>query len=162
MEDCERKCGTPQKRRRHLIDKHRYPRNYFFAVTKVGIDGRRSLLTDGHARRRSSTTNSAKETHKDESAGAGQKLERNDTDPRPLAGEKADNTESQPQVGNDEKMDDGGHPDETVKEKKAQEPERQQPDTEMEDLAGAMSSLRFVPTTIRFGRGKGRSGFSRS
>lgn len=39
----------------HLIDKHMYPKNYFFGVTKDGIDGRRSLINDGgHRRRRSS------------------------------------------------------------------------------------------------------------
>lgn len=32
-----------------------YPKNYFFGVTKDGIDGRRSLINDGgHRRRRSS------------------------------------------------------------------------------------------------------------
>ncbi len=34
-------------------------------------------------------------------------------------------------------------------------------DVTMEDLTGAMSALRFVPPSIRFGHGKGRSGFSR-
>ncbi len=52
VEDCERKCGSPDKRRRHLIDKHMYPRNFFFAVTRDGIDGRRSLLEDGSHRHR--------------------------------------------------------------------------------------------------------------
>ena len=51
VEDCERKCGTPEKRRRHLIDKHHYPKNFFFAVALHGIEGRRSLLEDHHARR---------------------------------------------------------------------------------------------------------------
>lgn len=35
-------------------------------------------------------------------------------------------------------------------------------DTEMDDLSGAMSALKFVPASIRFGRGKGKGGFSRS
>ncbi|KJZ78978.1 hypothetical protein HIM_01751 [Hirsutella minnesotensis 3608] len=57
VEGCERKCLTHQKRRMHMIDKHMYPKNYFFAVTKEGIDGRRSLLVDGsHRRRRSSAS----------------------------------------------------------------------------------------------------------
>ncbi|CEJ89265.1 hypothetical protein VHEMI05118 [[Torrubiella] hemipterigena] len=55
VEGCDRKCSTHQKRRMHLIDKHMYPKNYFFGVTKDGIDGRRSLINDGgHRRRRSS------------------------------------------------------------------------------------------------------------
>jgi hypothetical protein len=32
-------------------------------------------------------------------------------------------------------------------------------DTEMEDLTGALSSLQFVPPSVRFGRG--RAGFSK-
>ncbi len=35
------------------------------------------------------------------------------------------------------------------------------PDVEMDDLAGAMSSLRFVPTSIRFGRGGRNAGFAK-
>lgn len=53
---------THQKRRMHLIDKHLYPKNFFFGVTKDGIDGRRSLLMDnGHSRRRSSAASQTKE-----------------------------------------------------------------------------------------------------
>lgn len=39
-----------------------------------------------------------------------------------------------------------------------------QEDAEMEGLAGAMSALKFVPPSVRFGRGrgKGRGGFSRT
>ena len=37
-------------------------------------------------------------------------------------------------------------------------------DVDMEVLSGAMSALKFVPTSIRFGRGRGRGrgGFSRT
>ena len=35
-------------------------------------------------------------------------------------------------------------------------------DVEMEDLSGAMSALKFVPPSVRFGRGGKRGGFSRS
>src|SRR3954447_3040965 len=60
VEGCDRKCSTPQKRRLHLIDKHMYPKNFFFAVTKEGIDGRRSMLLEGgHRRRRSSVAAAA-------------------------------------------------------------------------------------------------------
>ncbi|PFH56929.1 hypothetical protein XA68_15755 [Ophiocordyceps unilateralis] len=53
VEGCDRKCRTHQKRRMHLIDKHMYPKNYYFAVTKEGIDHRRSLLVDAHHQHRS-------------------------------------------------------------------------------------------------------------
>ena len=36
------------------------------------------------------------------------------------------------------------------------------PDLDMEDLSGAMSSLKFVPVSVKFGRGRGRGGFSKT
>ena len=43
-------------------------------------------------------------------------------------------------------------------------PGSSQEDTDMEGLTGAMSALKFVPPSVRFGRGrgKGRGGFSRT
>ncbi|OKL57553.1 hypothetical protein UA08_07130 [Talaromyces atroroseus] len=78
VEGCERKCSTAQKRRRHLIDKHMFPRsrsqyppsiwppltssgnipqNYNFYIVNDGIDKQNSLLrtsnNNNHFRRRS-------------------------------------------------------------------------------------------------------------
>ncbi|EIW67830.1 hypothetical protein TREMEDRAFT_57357 [Tremella mesenterica DSM 1558] len=36
-DQCDRKFANPQKRRRHLIDKHKYPEQYFFSVTNHGV-----------------------------------------------------------------------------------------------------------------------------
>ncbi|PHH82688.1 hypothetical protein CDD82_5138 [Ophiocordyceps australis] len=52
VSECQRKFQTPQKRRMHLIDKHMYPKNFFFAVTKEGVDKRHSLLVDNRRRQR--------------------------------------------------------------------------------------------------------------
>ncbi|EEA28906.1 hypothetical protein EYB25_000182 [Talaromyces marneffei] len=54
VEGCDRKCSTAQKRRRHLIDKHMFPRNYNFFIINDGIDKQNSLLrttNHGHHRR---------------------------------------------------------------------------------------------------------------
>ncbi|KAI8962479.1 hypothetical protein F5Y11DRAFT_191438 [Daldinia sp. FL1419] len=124
VEGCDRKCRTPQKRRSHLIDKHMYPKNYFFGVTKDGVDGRQSLLIEsGHRRRRSSTATN----------GSGPKTNGRRQSLRQVDTETSKTT---------------SHPDEV-------------PDTEMEDLAGAMSALQFVPTSIRFGHRKGIAGFAK-
>ena len=40
---------TPQKRRLHLIDKHKYPRNYDFGMVERGIDKRISALRGAKA-----------------------------------------------------------------------------------------------------------------
>ncbi|KAL1968991.1 hypothetical protein VTN77DRAFT_825 [Rasamsonia byssochlamydoides] len=59
VEGCERKCSTPQKRRRHLIDKHMFPRTYNFFIVNDGIDKHHSMLRSPNGqRRRVSTTQS--------------------------------------------------------------------------------------------------------
>ncbi|KAL4807802.1 hypothetical protein BDV18DRAFT_136087 [Aspergillus unguis] len=63
VEDCERKCSTPQKRRLHLIDKHMFPKTYNFYIVNDGIDKQTSMLRSvkTHRRRLSSTPSSPKE-----------------------------------------------------------------------------------------------------
>lgn len=132
---------TPQKRRMHLIDKHGFPKNYFFAVTREGVDGRRSLLVEaGHHRRKSSNAFSATKESKRRSS-------------------ILDTTTSQ---GGEESQKAG---DAAAKLETSSVPAQpaitERPDTEMEDLAGAMSALNFVPNSVRFGRGGGRAGFAK-
>lgn len=57
VEGCEKVCGDWKKRRRHLVDKHGFPRNYDFLVVNSGVDGKRSMLragVDGEGHRASS------------------------------------------------------------------------------------------------------------
>ncbi|KAI0191210.1 hypothetical protein EV127DRAFT_70863 [Xylaria flabelliformis] len=142
VEGCDRKCRTPYKRRNHLIDKHMYPKNYFFALTKDGIDGRQSLLLDeGHRRRRSSTatTGSISRTSQrrqslrqaEESKPHGD--EQTETSPKPVRSPESP--------------------------KKASSAEA--PEVEMNDLTAAMSALQFIPTSVKFGRGRGKAGFAK-
>lgn len=129
VEGCERKCRTPQKRRLHLIDKHMYPKNYFFSVTRDGVAGRRSMLLEGgHRRRRSSIA--TKETRR------ASLLSTRTTE--------STSTEGEASTGPNEAQN-------------GQAPSR---DVEMDELSGAMSSLQFIPPSVRFGRG-GRSGFQK-
>ncbi|KAI1108192.1 hypothetical protein F5Y14DRAFT_459975 [Nemania sp. NC0429] len=139
VEGCDRKCRTPYKRRNHLIDKHMYPKNYFFALTKDGIDGRHSLLLDnGHRRRRSSTATTASVS---KTAQRRQSLRQAEA---PKQGEeRTEVAQVRPQEST-----------ETPRPTEA-------PDVEMDGLANAMSALQFVPTSVKFGRGKGKSGFAK-
>ncbi|OHE96092.1 zinc finger protein [Colletotrichum orchidophilum] len=140
VEGCERKCMTPQKRRMHLIDKHGFPKNYFFAVTKEGVDGRRSLLVEaGHHRRKSSNAFSITKGSKRRSS--------------ILDSSTSQGGESQMSGDAVAKSEAGPVP--------AQLATMERSDTEMEDLAGAMSALNFVPNSVRFGRGGGRAGFAK-
>ncbi|KAI1268352.1 hypothetical protein F5Y18DRAFT_226180 [Xylariaceae sp. FL1019] len=137
VEGCDRKCRTPYKRRSHLIDKHMYPPNYFFAVTRDGIDGKESLLLEGgHRRRRSSTATtisvSKAPQHKDNNGLPEGRREEDPKGPRSMSsGEGEGKTQAE------------------------------SPDVDMEGLAGAMSALQFVPQSVKFGRGRGKAGFAR-
>ena len=135
VEGCDRKCSTPQKRKMHLIDKHMYPKNFFFGITRDGIDGRRSLLQEsrgGGRRRRGSGASAASRPRSSQGQGSEPVAPARPTPP----------TAAQPSTNS------GG------------ESPEQQPDQEMEDLSGAMSALQFVPMSVRFGRGK-KAGFAK-
>nr|XP_036578275.1 C2H2 type zinc finger domain protein [Colletotrichum truncatum]KAF6785476.1 C2H2 type zinc finger domain protein [Colletotrichum truncatum] len=152
VEGCERKCMTPQKRRMHLIDKHMYPKNFFFAVTKEGIDGRRSLLVEGgHHRRKSSNVTSATESKRKSSI---------------LESSIAESSQKEEERGATEHQESASKQSATKgstarRPTTAQADPTERPDTEMDDLAGAMSALQFVPNSVRFGRGGGRAGFAK-
>ena len=118
----------------HLIDKHMYPKNFFFAITRDGIDGRRSLLQEGRGSRGQRSGASAAS--------------------RPRS--------SQGKEGSEPVLQDSKTPsaDARPTTDRSRESPEQQPDQEMEDLSGAMSALQFVPMSVRFGRGK-KSGFAK-
>ncbi|KAK5990255.1 Zinc finger protein [Cladobotryum mycophilum] len=137
VEGCDRKCMTPQKRRLHLIDKHLYPKNFFFAVTKDGIDGRRSLLHEGGHRRRSSSNAQPPKEIRLRASTQEPDISQQTSQPKPKL------------VPVDTKEDKA----------KPQKTDSAQKDTDMAELTGAMSALHFVPPSIRFGRG--RAGFSK-
>ncbi|OAA74585.1 C2H2 type zinc finger domain-containing protein [Akanthomyces lecanii RCEF 1005] len=142
VEGCERKCLTHQKRRMHMIDKHMYPKNFFFAVTREGIDGRRSMLVDGgagaggsrHQRRRSSTASLTKEARRRAAT-----LERQAAG----AGEQASSPEHE--------ADDVGQ---------RQATQAPTVDDDVDAITDSMASMRFVPGAIRFGN-RIRQGFAK-
>jgi len=141
VEGCDRKCRTPYKRRNHLIDKHMYPKNYFFALTKDGVDGRQSLLLEGgQHRRRSSTATTvsiSKASQRRQSLRQGEAT-------KPPGEDQQEVAPASPQKPSEQVIP------------------AEVPDVEMDGLAGAMSALQFVPPCIKFGRGRGKVGFAKS
>ena len=117
VEDCDKKCSTPQKRRLHLVDKHLFPKDYDFYIINDGIDYRSSLLKSGRQRMRNSAAQQMTDAD-DKTQGRSSTLEST--------------------------TEDDSH--------------------DIEGLTGAMSALKFVPPSVRFGRGRGggRGGFSKS
>jgi hypothetical protein len=129
----------------HLIDKHLFPKDYDFYVVNDGIDRRSSMLRSGRHRRKSSATQQT-----------------SNTEERTRHRSPTLETTTEMQGTSEEKE----APHEEIPEgSKVLTPGSSQGDADMEDLAGAMSALRFVPTSVRFGgrgHGKGRGGFSRT
>jgi len=128
----------------HLIDKHMFPKDYDFYVINDGIDRRSSMLRSGRHRRRSSATHHTTD--------AGDRARRR-------------NSIRQNAASNGKSVDDAEA--ESPGESKAITPPGSQEDVDvaMEGLSGAMSALKFVPMSVRFGgrgRGRGRGGFSRT
>jgi hypothetical protein len=124
----------------HLIDKHLFPKDYDFYMVNNGIDHRTSMLVSGRHRKRSSATQNLTGTD-----------------------EKAKRRESVRGKG-DQHISEGKAETQSPEEAKIGTPLSRQEDADMDGLAGAMSSLKFVPPSVRFGRGRGRGrgGFSRT
>ena len=136
VEDCEKICSTPHKRRMHLVDKHMYPKNYDFLIINTGIDKRSSMLRTRH-RRTSSAASRALHREKNKQINGGHgSLE---------STPKEETMETKEVIHN-------GPIDE---DKRFKEPD-------IDELTSNMSALNFVPRGVRFGRGGRRGGLSRS
>jgi len=125
----------------HLIDKHMFPKEYDFYVVNDGVDKRTSMLRSGKHRRRSSTQHRMNEVE-ERSRRRASTLETIDP--------KVDKEHEETMSFNDPVI---------------LTPSISQDDEVMEGLSGAMSALKFVPSSVRFGgrgRGRGRGGFSRA
>ena len=123
----------------HLIDKHCFPKDYDFCVVNDGIDRRSSMLKSGRHRRGSSAALQTEKARR-----------------RASTSENLDVAENREDTKHDRAEDRGG-------EGGAVKSESERIEDDMEGLVGSMSALKFVPPSVRFGRGrgKGRGGFSR-
>lgn len=133
----------------HLIDKHMFPQQYDFRVVNDGIDHKSSMLRSGrHGHRRHS---SAAQMKVEEVRQRGATSE--------LTSAKQGIEEKEPtSIPNVSLVP----TDDAMEGFEAAAPVPEPEDDEMKGLETAMSSLRFVPSSVRFGRGRGRGrGFSR-
>lgn len=130
----------------HLIDKHMFPKDYDFFVVNDGIDRRSSMLRTGKHRRRSSAAQHMTEIED-------RTRRRNSTRDPTNATKETDEMEN----GKDGKDDQDSPKISTVL-----TPPSSREDIDMDGLSGAMSALKFVPSSIRFGRGNKGKAFSRS
>ncbi|KAL8927935.1 MAG: hypothetical protein Q9208_002010 [Pyrenodesmia sp. 3 TL-2023] len=128
VEDCEKVCSTPQKRRMHLQAKHFFPKDYEFFIVNDGIDKRSSMLRTRH-RRGSSAASRA--VYREQKRFPSQDVAQD------TPTERVSDEEQSHQLSS--------------KDDKFQTPISQTQD--MDDLTSTMSALKFVPSSVRFGRG---------
>jgi len=185
VEGCDKVCSDPRKRRMHLVDKHLFPKNYDFFLVNDGVDPRRnsSMLRRGYQHTVQTVSSSGSSTHDSTTIKAtGQSLQgRQDV--------HSENAESKASDSGDQRGDshDSDDPeDESLDHESADEDENgntesnRPPDStstrsvhtprqnaedgpesvELASLASSMSALKFVPPSVRFGRGT-RSGFAK-
>lgn len=117
-----------------------FPKNYDFLIVNDGIDKRSSMLRSRH-RRASSAAERAVRREKQAGIMGGQKLE---TSIPVDEGEDVTEAKAADHV-----------PKSTANGASASE-------VEMDVITSGMSALKFVPPSVRFGRGGRRGGFSRS
>lgn len=115
-----------------------YPKDYDFYVVNDGVDGRSSMLRSGRHRRRSSAAQHM--TNIDM---------RNRQRQSKISAPTATGAKGDEAPGDEHAMTDPPTPISIA-------------DGDMDGLTGAMSALKFVPPSVRFGRGGGRGGFSRT
>jgi len=146
VEGCDKTCLTWQKRRMHLVDKHYFPREYDFFIVNDGTDQRTSMLRSSQQPRWSSVKSSTDKT-------AIQDSRHDMTSVTKVGNTQLDHQVASASIDNDH-LSRHALPaaEPTVSEK---------PDIVMDDISGAMSSLKLVPASVRFGKKKGSQGFSK-
>lgn len=130
----------------HLIDKHMFPKDYDFLVVNDGIDRRSSMLRTGKHRRRSSAAQHLTDI-------GDRTRRRNST---------WDPTNATKETEGTEDTKDGVETEERSEANTLSTLSKSSGDSGMDDLSGAMSSLKFVPASVRFGHGNRGKAFSRT
>ena len=132
VEDCDRKCSTPQKRRLHMIDKHGFPKFYNFRVIDNGIDKATSMLRESHRRRISLSTDQT-QTMTGRRRGASQA-----EDPRPESAIATTTSSDRPDVT----------PHAINVTLPISSKSLKGPKENVDELTNSMSALQFVPTSV--------------
>lgn len=169
MEACKDSFKSYKQRKEHLIKDHAYPHNYFFAVTKFGIDRRQSMLVEQSRGKSNQHKGSLLEKQAAKVHGpkpADEDGEAHGSEDVPMT--NASTTKTEQGVVEDEPMVESGHAAGTAptrdleaglarqtSDTKLSEGQAGQAsaavDAELEGITSAMSSLKFVPRAIQLG-----------
>lgn len=177
MDVCEEKFQSYKEREEHLIRHHTYPQDYFFAVTKFGINDKRQSMLVEHRKDHNSQrkepksggrksrgraanpaadggdTGESKDVQMTDAQSSVEEQQETETETAqdlsmvetPLVVNKVTATTKDAAVGDARNATVAG----SAEKQRQHGPEVAE--AEMEDLAGAMSSLKFVPRAIRLG-----------
>lgn len=145
---CTRYFQSPKSRRLHMIEAHKYPKEFFFAVTNKGIGGLLRKWGEGASMIRGEWKPRDLDTKT-------KKLENNDDDKMMMESADDDDENSSEEVDMEEleKTPKPGvrplHPASPPRSGDA----KSNVSVDVDGLAEGMSSLALVPSSIRFGRG---------
>ncbi|KAI5895626.1 uncharacterized protein SCHCODRAFT_02619945 [Schizophyllum commune H4-8] len=143
---CPHRFAHPKARRLHLIDIHKYPKQYFFAVTNKGIGDMLRKWGDGASMVRGDWKPREGEREREPVSDDNDEIQE-DFAPSRNASEVEDaDATVRPRNRNNRR---GGR-------RKQRGPAG---DDDVDNLADSMSSLHLVPPAVRFGRGGRTSGF---
>jgi len=116
----------------HLVDKHLFPKNYDFNVVNDGLGKRKSMLKHGDHRARYQDFGRANNRQSQALTAAAIPAIQTENGELPSQAHSGDASNPLPSA-----------------------------ECEVESITTAMSALKFVPPSIRFGRGGGRAGFAK-
>ncbi|KAL8736975.1 MAG: hypothetical protein Q9181_002143 [Wetmoreana brouardii] len=140
VEGCDKVCSAPQKRRMHLQAKHYFPKDYDFFIVNDGIDRRSSMLRTRHRRGSSAA---ARALHQNQKPG-------HVNHKQPSASEVI-------QTAKSHRVEHQDIPSTVCSETNS----LPKPTTDVDELTSTMSALKFVPPSVRFGRGGRTAGLGR-
>ncbi|CUS10814.1 unnamed protein product [Tuber aestivum] len=144
VEGCDRLCSTPLKRRMHLIDKHHFPKEYNWNIVKWGIDKCTSLLTRKRSPPQTFITGETPTTGGRDKPRSANSIHKGELE-RPLRANDNLVVATGATAGGTQQRVQNGEGSKSVL--KAENKE-----VDMDDITFTMSSLKLVPTSIRFGR----------
>ena len=144
MTTCTRTFVSPRARRLHLIEVHKYPKEFFFAVTNKGIGGLLRKWGEGASMIRGNWK--PRDLEKKEEEGDRMILQNTDEDDKGSS-EEVDMEELEKTPKPDVRP---LHPDDSLSRSGET---RSNVSADVDVLAEGMSSLALIPSSIRFGRG---------
>ncbi|KAF8462068.1 hypothetical protein BDZ91DRAFT_699232 [Kalaharituber pfeilii] len=166
VDGCDRLCSTPQKRRLHVIDKHGFPKDFYFRVVDYGIDNCNSLLRTPrkYPNNNNNNNNNSNKQQNTSPKSPSKQTETAAPTSHHLAGKSKEEDVMQVEADRDDNEPVEDHAKVRVRASKkppttrggrGRKPETSNADKEMADVTAMMASVKLVPRSIRFGRGGG-------